>query len=225
MVTRAEHFGKQTEVYDGFDLGINARLGQGRSISGGVSSGQTVTDTCFVVDSPQQARPGFCRVTNPFKAQTQIKLAGVYPLPWDLQASAVFQSLPGIPLSGIPTGLGQVFGAPIEGGSYVASNAEIVPTLGRNLGACGAQVTCNATSTVSLAQPFSGYEDRLTQLDLRLAKIVHVGKFTIRGMFDAYNVFNANTILQENTRVGPTYLQPTRILAGRLFKVGAQVDF
>jgi hypothetical protein len=40
-------------------------------------------------------------------------------------------------------------------------------------------------------------------------------------MFDAYNVFNANTILG----VVGNYLNPTQILAGRLFKVGAQVDF
>jgi hypothetical protein len=224
-VTLASHFGKQSEVYNGFDVGINARFGRGGVLAGGVSSGATVTDNCFVVDSPQQARPGFCHVTIPLKGQTQVKLSGVYPLPWNLQASGVFQSLPGISVTGIPTGLGQVFGAPIEGGSYVASNAEIAPTLGRNLGACGAQVTCNATATLSLVPTYSAFEDRLAQLDLRLTKIVRTGRVSIRGMFDAYNVFNANTILQENTRVGPTYLQPTRILAGRLFKFGAQVDF
>src|SRR5262249_22819829 len=87
LVTQASHFGDQTEVYNGFDVGINARFGRGGQLAGGVSSGQTVTDSCFVVNSPQDARPGFCHATYPFKGQTQIKVSGTYPLPWNLQAS------------------------------------------------------------------------------------------------------------------------------------------
>jgi hypothetical protein len=53
-----------------------------------------------------------------------------------------------------------------------------------------------------------------------------MGRVRVRGMFDVYNVFNANTILGGViTRVGPSYLQPTQILAWRLFKFGSQLDF
>jgi hypothetical protein len=225
LVTRASYFGKQTEVYNGLDVSINARFRRGGLIGGGVSSGQTVTDNCFTVDSPQQERPGFCHVTNPFKGQTQLKLSGAYQLPWDLHVSGVFQNLAGVPVTGVPGGQGQIFGEPIEGGSYVASNGSIAPSLGRNLGACGGRVPCTATATVNLVAPYSAFENRLTQLDLRLSKVIPIRGVRVRGTFDAYNVFNANTILQTVTRVGPSYLQPTRILAGRLFKFGAQVDF
>ena len=50
----------------------------------------------------------YCRVAPPI--QTQVKLLGVYPLPWwDLQASATIQSLPGPEVTAI----------------YPATNAEI----------------------------------------------------------------------------------------------------
>ncbi len=61
-------------------------------VQGGTSTGRTLTDTCYVIDSPEALR--FCKVAPPF--QTQVKLLAVYPVPfWGLQASAAFQSLPG----------------------------------------------------------------------------------------------------------------------------------
>jgi hypothetical protein len=52
-----------------------------------------------------------------------------------------------------------------------------------------------------------------------------LGRGNIQANFDAYNIFNGSTVLAVNTRFGPTYLQPTSILAGRLFKFGLQVEF
>ena len=48
LVTQADNFGKQTEVYNGVDIGINSRFGQGGVLQGGVSFGRTVTDNCDV---------------------------------------------------------------------------------------------------------------------------------------------------------------------------------
>ena len=93
LVTQASHFGKRTEIYDGVDATINARFGRGGLLQGGLNVGRTAVDNCAVVDSPQLQ---FCHNTPPF-FRPQFKFAGVYPLPWDLQASATFQSLPGVP--------------------------------------------------------------------------------------------------------------------------------
>jgi hypothetical protein len=47
----------------------------------------------------------------------------------------------------------------------------------------------------------------------------------MKGMFDIYNMFNANTVLQVNSGFGPAWLRPNAILGARLFKFGAQLDF
>jgi len=202
-------FGKQTEVYDGFEVSINARIGQGR-LSGGMSTGRTEFDSCAVIDFPQI----FCNYQLPWRGQTQIKLNGSYPLPWGLQASAVFQNLPGFPVTA----------------SYVATNTEIRPTLGRNLAQCGANATCNGTVTLNnLFEPNTEFADRLTQLDVRLTKAITIGRTRLQGMLDLYNAFNANTVLSLNNRFSATgtnpWLQPTQILGARLFKFGMQFDF
>ena len=44
FVTNVAHFGKQTEVYDGFEVGVNARIGRGR-LTGGDQHGPHRTST------------------------------------------------------------------------------------------------------------------------------------------------------------------------------------
>ena len=73
--------------------------------------------------------------------------------------------------------------------------------------------------------PNTEYEDRLNQVDFRLTKMIALGKARLRAMVDMYNVFNANTVLAATPAYGSTWLRPTAILTGRLFKFGAQVDF
>jgi hypothetical protein len=203
LVTKASHFGKRTEVFNGVDVGINARFGNGGLLSGGVSIGQTVINNCLVVDSPDLR---FCETTDP---QKQVKLAVAYPLPKGFQASATFQNLPGINRLA----------------SYVATNAQIAPSLGRNLGACGASVVCNATVAVDLIEPNTLREPRQSQLDVRLSKLIRMGPVRLQGKFDIYNLFNANDIQLMITRYGSAWLNASSILAGRTFKFGAQLDF
>jgi len=208
LVTLSSNYGKQSDVYNGVDVTMNLQFGQGGLLNGGISTGRTVTDNCAaLVDSPERR---FCRVTLPFAGQTQVKVSGAYPLPWwDIQASATYQDLPGIPITA----------------SYVASNAEIRPSLGRNLGACGAAATCNATTTVELIEPNTMREGRIRQLDLRFSKILRFGRYRVQGNFDAYNALNASPILAINTRSGTSWRQPTEILAARTFKLGGTLSF
>ena len=115
-----------------------------------------------------------------------------------------YQNLPGIPIAA----------------SYVATNAQIVPSLGRNLGA-GA----SATSTIDLISPSTIFEDRIQQVDLRFTRIFRMGKVKVRGNFDIYNALNASPILLMNTRTVRNGCNPLQILGGRLFKFGGQLDF
>ena len=230
LVTQASNFGEDTEVFDGIDVSLIARFGRGGLLQGGVSTGRTVIDSCYLQDQPELSAGflgttllnptigaalntplGYCHAELPWAAQTQYKASGVYPLPYDMQIAATFQNLPGVPIAA----------------SYVATNAQIAPSLGRNLAACPAPTgPCGATVTISsLIEPNTMLEDRLNQIDLRITKILRVGRARVQGMFDIYNVLNAGTVLGLNTRYGPTWLQPTTILGGRLFEFSAQVDF
>jgi len=208
VVSKASKFGERREVFDGIDIAINGRLVRGATFSGGVSTGKTLTDNCLVVDSPQSL---YCKTTNPWVGQTQIKLSGVFPLPWRLQGSGVFQNLPGIPITATRT----------------FSNAEILPSLGRNLASCPAATgACTASSgSIALIEPFTQRENRLTQLDIRLARNIQLSKGKFRAMFDIYNAFNANSILVRNNTFGSTWGRPSSILAGRIVKLGGEFTF
>jgi hypothetical protein len=208
--TTADKFGKQTEVFNGVDVSFSARFGKGGMLSGGVSTGQTVINKCFTVDSPQDQYQ--CKTTNPWSGQTQVKLNGSYPLPWwGLQASGVLQNLSGTPRLA----------------NYTATNAQILPSLGRNLGACSAaSATCTATApAASLIEPFTSFEARVNQVDLRLGKTIRLGRARLETSVDFFNAFNANTVLAVNNTYGTSWLRPTAILAARFLKFGGRFDF
>ena len=91
ITTSADTFGTQLRHWDGVDLTVNARLDNGVLLEGGLSTGKTTTDTCdFTPDSPQTL---WCHTETPFL--TQVKLLGAYLLPYGVQISAAFQSIPG----------------------------------------------------------------------------------------------------------------------------------
>src|SRR5688572_21288297 len=202
LVTMSSDFGEDKEIFNGVDLSLNARLPQGIVLQGGTSTGRTMTENCFVVDSPESLRN--CKVTPPF--QTQIKLLAVYPLPWGgIQTSAAFQSLPG----------------PMISASRVYTNAEVAPSLGRNLGS-GA----NGTVSVQLIDPGTMYGDRLNQLDFRLSKLFRLpGNRRVQANMDLFNMFNVSAVLAQNNNYGGSWLRPTNIIQGRLVKFGGQIDF
>jgi hypothetical protein len=200
LVTFASNFGKQTDVYNGVDIGADLRLPRGGMLAAGLSSGHEKTNNCFVINSPQQLLN--CAVSPPFL--TSVKLQGAYPLVWGVQAAATFQSNPG----------------PNITASYTATNAQIQGSLGRNL-AAGA----NGTATAPLVPPGVLYGDRANQVDVRLSKRVKFGKASITGQLDLYNALNASPVLVENNTFGSAWQQPLYVLPGRLIKVGTQITF
>ena len=79
--------------------------------------------------------------------------------------------------------------------------------------------------THELMNPRIRYEDRFTQLDIRVARIFQVGRTRVQGMFDVYNVLNSSPVTGLNTRYGDSWLNAQQILAARMFKFGAQFNF
>jgi len=159
--------------------------------------------------------PAFCHISSPWSGGTGFGFNVVYPLLWNIQTSAVYQNKPGYPITA----------------SYVATNAEIRSSLGRNLAACPSQTaaTCTQTVTVAMIPPNTIYDDRIKQLDLRFSRTFPIaGRTKVQGNFDLYNIFNGNTILNEQTRYATTnnqWMNAIQIMGGRLLKVSAQLSF
>jgi hypothetical protein len=106
------------------------------------------------------------------------------------------------------------------------SNAQIAPSLGRNLAACGTQTVCTASVTVPLIAPQTLFEPRQTFLDLRVSKFFSLGsRARLRVNLDVYNLLNDSSILAINNTYGPTWLKPLDVMIGRLVQVGGQLTF
>jgi hypothetical protein len=213
MVTKASNFGDQTEVYNGVDLTMSARFGGGGQLSGGVSVGRTVTDNCEILAalpeaaiaannaSPQRT----CHSSMPWSAGLQVKVSGVYPLPWNFRLGGGVANITGIPTTA----------------SYVVNQALATPGLGRPLSG-GA----NATAIIELIEPNEYYtEGRNTQVNLRISRRFQWNGRRIEPQVDLFNAFNSNQVLVMTTRYGDAWQNVSGILAPRLIKLGVQVDF
>jgi hypothetical protein len=203
LVTQASHYGDRTQVYNGVDVTLNARFFDGGQFQGGLSVGRTVQDTCLVVDSPEAARDGYCKIVPPWSAGTQLKFLVVYPLPWNLRTSAVYQNMAGISYTA----------------SHNVSNADVARSLGRNLAGAARSVTKD------IVPPQTLFESRLQQVDLRLSRIFPLGTARVTANVDLYNVFNEDAVLQENTRYGATWREVSLVMGGRLLRFTGQFEF
>ena len=205
-MTFAKNFGDQKEVYSGVDLNVNARLRGGAFLQGGASIGRTVTDNCFANSLPQLTsittprNDAYCRREPPLSANSQIKFAGTYNLPWKITAAATYQNVPGIPITA----------------SYAVPTATVNASLSRNP---------NSSVSLPLIPPSSVFTARINQLDVRGTRMFRVQKLRVRAHIDLYNVGNSSGIQGLNTTYGTKWLTPTTIVQGRLLKLAAQIDF
>jgi len=205
----AGDYGTQQEKFQGVDLTVNARPRGGVILMGGLSAGQQVSDNCEILAKVPESAPlgvPYCHREGAWRKQ--IKFVSSYTIPrFDVQVSAAFQS----------------FEAPTILASYVATNAQVAGSLGRDLSA-GAQ-----TIVVDLVEPGSINGDRLNQLDLRFGKIIRTGKVRSLISLDLYNTLNTNAALSENSFYRNATVSgwriPTSILTARFFKISAQLNF
>ena len=199
VVKSAAPFGKQTQIYDGFDLTENIRL-RGAEISGGMNWGRTKTNACFVVDSPGALR--FCDIRPPF--QPNYTFAGFAPLPWGLVTSATYRNFPGTQITA----------------TLQVTSAQVFTSLGRNFSSGP-----NGTVNVALVQPGTMYGPRQQSLDFRLSKRLRFGTRRLMGNLDIFNLMNWASISTLNTTFGPNWQLPTLVQLGRYVQLSAQIDF
>jgi hypothetical protein len=183
-----------TRVYDGVDVSFTYRLRNGANIFGGTSTGRVVAATCEV-DDPNNLR--FCDQGDygiPFA--TQFKLAGSYPMPWDIRLSATIQSTPGTERSI----------------TYQVSRTQI-PAL------------TQAQVVVRLNEPGSEFNDRVNQLDMSVSRTFRSGRFVFRPEMSLFNALNANPVTAQTNTFGPNLGNATMILPARLLRFGLYMDF
>jgi len=150
--------------------------------------------------------PGqYCHLASGFL--TQFRGLASYQVPKvDVEVSATFQSKPGAQLAA----------------NYNMPASAVASFLGRAPSGGVANVTVN------LVTPGSLYGDRVNQLDFRVSKILRFGPARTKISLDLYNALNANPVLTYNQTYSPTattWLTPTSVLAARVIKIGASVDF
>jgi hypothetical protein len=202
-ITLARNFGDQSQVWNGFDVTVNARLQNGLVFQGGVSSGTQTTDNCEIRAALPEINPTnpYCHVEEPMR--TQVKFLTTYLVPRiDVQVAATFQNNPG----------------PVINATFPVPAANIVG-LGRPLSSGATNVSYN------LIEPNSLYGERVTQLDLRMSKIFRMSTTRLSINFDLANLLNRNDILGVTTVYGAAWQTPTAIIDPRLFKLGVQFDF
>jgi hypothetical protein len=204
FLTFSRNYGKQIERWNGVDITVNARPRAGLTFQGGTSTGRRITDNCEILERLPEAAPlgrPYCRVQENFL--TQVKFLTTYRVPRiDVQLSGTFQSLPGPPILA----------------NYVATNAVVSPSLGRNLAGGANNVT------VGLVAPGTMYGNRINQLDLRFGKILSIGRIRTTANLDLYNALNANPVLTLSPAFA-TWQHPQSILNPRFAKIVLQVDF
>jgi hypothetical protein len=214
FVTSSDQFGEQSQHFTGVDFNFNVRPQAGLLLQGGTNTQRETTDNCDVVTQAAAEPPArgsgvpaynpsqlYCRVEGAFL--TQLKLIGSYTVPKvDVQVTASLQNLPG----------------PEILANYVATNAVVAPSLGRNLAGGASNVTVN------LIEPRSMYGDRVTQLDLRFGKIFRLGRARATASVDLYNALNSDTVLSMSNAFA-TWQRPQSILNARFAKVGVQFNF
>ena len=233
--------------FNGFEYNFNARLPHGASLFGGGMSEKVIAQIC-----DEKANPNlllYCDQTKsgiPFR--TQFKIAGSVPIVYGVQVGFSFQSLPGYGYGtgalaareGGPTGpTGQPSAAQLNTPNGAGTVWLITPTTAYTASSpCVAKGTCSvgqvvdpgmtvASLSVPLIAPNTEFGDRINQLDFNVTKTIKIGHVSVQPKFDLFNALNVSSVYAvRGLNYGTTaYKQPSSILVGRVFQLGAIVKF
>jgi hypothetical protein len=223
--------------YNGVEINLTARLPGGARLFGGTSAEKIVTNSC----SAASADPNlllFCDGTkNGIPWQTNVKLAGTYPLPWyGITVNGAYQGLAGQGLGTLPVQYG-VFtagtGFPTPNGVgtyYFISRTTRYPA--NCTGPCtpNGLVVPNLTAAsvnLPIIAPGTEFTPRLNQIDLGASKTFKIAQVSVMPKIDVFNVLNSDdyTAVASTQWAAATYLQPSVILQGRLIRLGVDLKW
>jgi len=116
-------------------------------------------------------------------------------------------------------------------GASLTANYNVPNTVVQGLlGRLPSGTNANGTTTVNLVEPAQVYGDRVTQIDMRFAKILKFGGTRADIGVDLYNLLNTNDAAgYEQTfdyaTQGASWLRPTSIVPPRFAKVNVTLNF
>jgi Carboxypeptidase regulatory-like domain len=169
--------------YRGFEFSFRSRLPGRGSFFGGTSTGRTISVTCDQPDNPNLLR--FCDQTQSGVTPpnvTSLKLSGSYPLPQHVQFGISYVHQPGAALN--TTWLitrTTRYAANCKG--PCTPNGLVMPTLSE------------ASLTVPLIPNGTETLPALNNLDMRFGRTFKVGRYSLEGMFEVFNLLNTSTTL------------------------------
>jgi len=199
FISRASNYGSPINYWHGVDVQVNARL-HDVTVQGGTSTGRIVNDTCdLAIDNPSLYD---CHKVYPF--QTEIRGMAIYTVPKvGVLLSGTMQSRPGPEITAL----------------WNVPASVIAQSLGRAPAGGVANIQTNILTAGEL------YGDRITQIDMRVAKLLRFGRMRANVGLDIYNLFNSNVPLTYVTTYGTTWGRPQSVLDARFAKISAQIDF
>ncbi len=218
----------RTQYWHGVTTSLNARLRNSVILQAGTSTGRGVQNTCALVAAlPELLAVGnqridSCDVTEPWA--TSFRGLAAYTVPKiDILVSANLRSVPN---ANIGMGSNSATNGASRNATYNVPNTFIQTTLGR-LPSGG---LANGITNVNLLIPGQLYGDRITQVDMRFAKVIRFGGRRADIGIDLYNLFNTSTssTYQETydfATNGATYMRPNGIVAPRFARINLTVNF
>ncbi len=241
LLTFSSNYGGETNIYEGFDVSINARPRAGMFLQAGINAQKRIFDECNLVAAgiksvildgtsttiglgtangatelteifPDGSRA--CHQDYPYRPD--MKMLGSFTLPYDVIVSGTYQFTRGVQTGGA---------GPAIIATWTAPAAAVTQALGRPLSAGRP-----SGEIISLIEPGTDYgNNNLNQIDLRASKRFKVQSYRFRIDFDAYNILNSNWPFTVNnafsTAASSQWLRPTNVLQARFFKIGMNFDF
>jgi hypothetical protein len=180
-------------TYKTFEASLNKRLSHNYSLSGGF--GYTWSNA-YPLSYPNTPNGPF----NYDFTRYSFKLSGTYNAPWGITISPLFR---------------------FQNGAPYARTLSVSAPASCNCTFSAARAS-SLTNTTVYTTPYGAYrQDNVGDLDVRVEKTVNFGHVAkVRLFLDVYNLTNAYAAQTINVTTGPSFQNPTSILAPRTGRVG-----
>src|SRR5580765_8582270 len=220
----------RTQYWHGMTTSLNARLRDGITLQAGTSTGRGVQDTCALVNALPETlvvlgvnqQLASCHVAEPWT--TSVRGLAAYTVPKiDVLVSASIRSVPN---ANIGMGSNSATNGASRNATYNVPNTVVAQLLGRL--PAGGLATGN--TAVNLLIPGQLYGPRVTQVDMRFAKVLKFRGTKADVGVDLYNLFNTSDQVgfietYDFATNGATYMQPNAIVPPRFVRFNVRVNF